>query len=189
VLRSPAHRVLGPDPDRHRRLVHRLTQQPHEHHLLFEGFENLVQALGEIGNGKVRRPADHDLLFVPLDQAFQDHREDGSGVRPFAGLDPLRKVGDHRRDIGQYPPIEAGVQNSPQLGDGVLFDRRGKLPPALLHPPVSVISTSKQPLAANGTVPHAGSNDLVSEGYWTTATCRVSCASRRTVRMTTSSRS
>ena len=105
-----------------------------------------MQALGEVGGGEVRRPADHDLLLVPLDQAFQDHRENSGGVRPFAGLDPLRQVGDHRGYLGQHPPVEAGVENRPQLGDGVLLDRRGQLHHALLHPAGVGDQHQQQPL-------------------------------------------
>ena len=55
--------------------------------------------------------------------------------------------------------------------------------------PVLVMSTSSSRRSASGTSSTCRTDDLLSDGYWTTATCRVSCASNRTVRITTSSRS
>ncbi len=55
--------------------------------------------------------------------------------------------------------------------------------------PVSVISTSITRAGASDSSSTCRTVDLVSDGYCTTATCRVSCASSRTVRPTTSSRS
>ena len=52
--------------------------------------------------------------------------------------------------------------------------------------PESVISTSSSRLAAIGTSSMCRIADRLSDGYWTSATCLVSCASNRTVRVTTS---
>ena len=55
--------------------------------------------------------------------------------------------------------------------------------------PVSVISTSISRAGASDSSSTCRTEERVSDGYCTTATCRVSCASSRTVRATTSSRS
>ena len=55
--------------------------------------------------------------------------------------------------------------------------------------PVFVMITSSSRSGPIGTSSMWRTADRVSEGYCTTATCRVSCASSRTVRVTTSSRS
>ena len=55
--------------------------------------------------------------------------------------------------------------------------------------PLSAISTSISRAGVSGTTSRWRTLALVSIGYWTTATCRVSCASSRTERRRTSSRS
>ena len=84
--------------------------------------------------------------------------------------------------------IQARVEHGPQIGDRLGLRGVRQLHVPCSTRPVSVISTSSTRCGASETSSMCRTADRDSDGYWTTATWRVSWASSRTVRITTSSR-
>jgi hypothetical protein len=113
----------------------RLTEEPHQHHLFFQGLEHFTQPLAEVVRGQVRGSTKDDLLLVSLDQAGQQHRQHGVGVDALAGRDLLGQVGDHGGGVGQLMPAQAGVHHRPDMGHGGVVPGLGQVDGALLHPP------------------------------------------------------
>ena len=168
----------------------RLPEEPHQHHLFLQRLEHFPQPLAEIERGQVRGPAEDDLLLVPLDQAGQQRRRSTAlaFARSSAGIRSARSV-TMARGVGKLMTAQAGVQHRAHVGDRVVVPgASGRSTVHCSTRPVSVISTSSSRCGASGTSSMCRTEDRDSDGYWTTATWRVSWASSRTVRMTTSSR-
>ena len=101
-----------------------------------------------------------------------------------SGGEPVGEVGRagrRRRAAGR--PTVGGVELRPQLAEQ--RRRTTSAPDSTTRcstRPVLVISTSSSRVGVSGTSSTCRTLDRDSEGYCTTATCRVSCASSRTVR-------
>ena len=179
-------------PDRARRSD--LADQLEQDDLLLERLEDRPQRAGEVQHaapGQVGRAGQRDALLAPLDQRLQQH----GGQR---GHRPAQLAG-HLVDQGLRPAAASSESRCPPSLS--LISRRssvtssaaigaGQLDQPLLDPAGVGDHHQHQPGGARpGPAPGGGPAQRARLGYCTTATCRVSWASSRTVRCTTSSRS
>ena len=123
-----------------------------------------------------------------LSSSARQHRGDG---RPLVGGEALGQVGEPAGGVGEPHADDRGVEPGAQLGEQARRGtRRRHSTTRCSTRPVFGDQHDEQPGRCRAApARRAARVERVSDGYCTTATCRVSCASSRTVRPTTSSRS
>ena len=142
------------------------------------------------GPGDVRGAGQHQPLLRVLDERVQQHAD-----RRHDHV-PDRRVGLARRarstaaaaSASRRPDTWLGQQR-PQRGDASSVTSSSSSTIRCSTRPVSVMTTSSSRRGSSATASTCRTSDRASVGYCTTATCRVSWASSRTERRSTSSRS
>ena len=97
---QPLYLILGPDAHCHGRLVTRLAEQAHEHHLFLQRFEDLMQSPGEVFLGEICRTADDHALLMPVHQSLHDDGEHRSGIGPLHRAYPVRQLSHDDTFVG-----------------------------------------------------------------------------------------